>query len=388
MAGRVRVEERKNAKGERTGWRLRWYQGRDGNGKRIQPSKTLPATATDREIRREVRAIETALDKGQKVPSAVRVPKLRDFVAEWKKGGDAGRLRVPTLRTYSYLLESQIVPALGELRLTEIQPLGIETAITEPLIAKGHNRMAALCVSALSRVFEAAIHAGGFGVTMNPCKSVQMAEAPPPARNAPLSVAERAAFREAIRGTTHELLWLVMMLTGLGPSEALAVAWDAIDLDRRELRVIRTLECRSRVVVEGMAKRRKRIRTVPLAGELPRMLRERWLAAGRPAEGLVFHGPAGEPLDFGFIRRWYFRAALKRAGITRPFRPYDLRHTFATAALESGLDPKVTQVLMGHESVATTLDTYSHVSPSRAREAAEQIAEGMGFTHKSPTGSV
>ncbi len=75
--------------------------------------------------------------------------------------------------------------------------------------------------------------------------------------------------------------------------------------------------------------------------------------------------------------RTSFRAALKAAKITRRVRPYDLRHGFATAGLEAGLDAKDVSELMGHSSTRTTQDVYQHVRPERRREAAERIAERL-----------
>ena len=71
----------------------------------------------------------------------------------------------------------------------------------------------------------------------------------------------------AIKGTEHECLWLVMMLTGLGPGEALGLGWEHLDLDAGTLRMARTLDCESGVFVYD-AKRESRKRTVPLVREL------------------------------------------------------------------------------------------------------------------------
>jgi integrase len=54
-------------------------------------------------------------------------------------------------------------------------------------------------------------------------------------------------------------------------------------------------------------------------------------------------------------------------------RLHDLRHTHATSALKAGVHPKVVSERLGHATVGITLDLYSHVVPSLAKEAAEQI---------------
>ena len=54
-------------------------------------------------------------------------------------------------------------------------------------------------------------------------------------------------------------------------------------------------------------------------------------------------------------------------------RLHDLRHTHATLALKAGAHPKVVSERLGHATVGITLDLYSHVAPSLAKDAAEQI---------------
>ena len=63
---------------------------------------------------------------------------------------------------------------------------------------------------------------------------------------------------------------------------------------------------------------------------------------------------------------------LKRAGVPR-IRFHDLRHTFATMALQNGVDVKTVSSMLGHYSVGFTLDTYAHVTTSAKREAAKTM---------------
>ena len=63
---------------------------------------------------------------------------------------------------------------------------------------------------------------------------------------------------------------------------------------------------------------------------------------------------------------------LKRAGLPR-VRFHDLRHTFATLALQNGVDVKTVSGMLGHYSAGFTLDTYTHVTTSAQRQAAEAM---------------
>jgi integrase len=76
---------------------------------------------------------------------------------------------------------------------------------------------------------------------------------------------------------------------------------------------------------------------------------------------LVFTNLHGDPLEPGRANTDLTRA-LAAAGLPR-IRVHDLRHTTATVLLTAGIHPKVVQDWLGHKTVATTLDTYSHVLP-------------------------
>ena len=86
-------------------------------------------------------------------------------------------------------------------------------------------------------------------------------------------------------------------------------------------------------------------------------------------QNLVFAGSTGHPLDQINLVRRHFKPILKRAGLPKEFRVYDLRHSCATLLLLAGENPKVVSERLGHASITLTLDTYSHVLPSMQQRA-------------------
>jgi integrase len=99
------------------------------------------------------------------------------------------------------------------------------------------------------------------------------------------------------------------------------------------------------------------------------MIEERFTAAYLWRErDLVFPTILGSYLDFTTLGE-LFRAALAIAGLPA-IRFHDLRHTAATLMLASGVHAKIASEMLGHSTVAITLDLYSHVSPTMQREAA------------------
>ena len=92
----------------------------------------------------------------------------------------------------------------------------------------------------------------------------------------------------------------------------------------------------------------------------------------------MFPSPVKEdtPLSPGVARK-RLQIILQRAGCKK-IRFHDLRHTFATLALENGMDVKTLSAMLGHVSAATTLDIYTHITEDMQAEAAAKIDRGLG----------
>jgi integrase len=88
----------------------------------------------------------------------------------------------------------------------------------------------------------------------------------------------------------------------------------------------------------------------------------------QPGIGFVFTRSDGRPLSRSIVDKAWTRLN-ERAGVP-PVRFHDLRHTAATLLLGRGMHPKIVSEMLGHATVAITLDLYSHVTPTMQREAA------------------
>jgi integrase len=73
-----------------------------------------------------------------------------------------------------------------------------------------------------------------------------------------------------------------------------------------------------------------------------------------------------------------FKAALRRAGLSKRFRFHDMRHTCATLLLRQGVNPKYVSDLLGHADVSLTLNVYSHVLPDMGDAAAGAMDAALG----------
>jgi integrase len=88
-------------------------------------------------------------------------------------------------------------------------------------------------------------------------------------------------------------------------------------------------------------------------------------------DDLVFGSVDGTPMDPGTLTHNFAKIA-RRAGLAGT-RFHDLRHTFASLMLLAGIHPKIVSEMLGHSSVAFTLDTYSYVVPGLQEVAAKRL---------------
>ncbi|MBO4915088.1 MAG: site-specific integrase [Oscillospiraceae bacterium] len=169
-------------------------------------------------------------------------------------------------------------------------------------------------------------------------------------------------------------IFLVALATGLRRGELLALQWDDLDLDTRELRVRRTVRRTEGRLLVSEPKTDAGFRTLLLPPSVVKVLVayketicSRWM----------FPSPVVEdaPRDPSTLAA-KMKLVLARAGC-KIVRFHDLRHTFATEALEHGMDVKTLSAIIGHVSAATTLNIYAHVTDTMQAQAAWKIDHGI-----------
>ena len=193
--------------------------------------------------------------------------------------------------------------------------------------------------------------------------------------------------------------------TGLRTGEMIGLTWDAIDFEKRTLTVNKTLEFRhaEQFWRAGPPKTKQSYRTIPLTDKAYEILKEIWdNRAGRKESplfsetleymdrrtgvtsklvmrDLVFiNWRTGEPAKNSSYDTHLYKLC-DEAGINR-FCMHALRHTYATRAIESGMQPKVLQKLLGHASIKTTMDRYVHVTTDSLDQAVRQFQQSGVFT--------
>ncbi|MCI0777873.1 MAG: site-specific integrase [Chloroflexi bacterium] len=198
-----------------------------------------------------------------------------------------------------------------------------------------------------------------------------------------ISPEQAIALLDAASGERLEALYVLALTTGMRQGELLALKWSDLSLDAGSVHVTGSLQPTSdglTIVEPKTASARRHISLTAVAVEALRRHRasqakERLsLGAAWDDQDLLFPNAGGRPLDVRSLVRRSFLPLLEAAGLPR-IRFHDLRHTAATLLLGQGVHPKVVAEMLGHSRISTTLDLYSHVTPTMQREATVALDE-------------
>ena len=197
------------------------------------------------------------------------------------------------------------------------------------------------------------------------------------------SAAEVRRFLHEVESDLYRCLFTVFCTTGMRRGEVLGLRWKDVDLSAGRLSVQQTLTSVNYKLVFGQPKTNRGRRSVPIdltTCEVLRQQRKRWLKSRRTMgigwqgdHDLVFTNPDGSPLHPDVVSD-AFQRMNKLSGLPK-IRLHDLRHTWATLALEERVPVKVVSEVLGHASPAFTLDIYSHVTPVMMEDLARVVGE-------------
>jgi integrase len=227
----------------------------------------------------------------------------------------------------------------------------------------------------LASIFRTAIR--DHVVANSPCTSDIKLPEVAQRRIVPLTLEQLETLADAV-GPLYRPLVVLGAGAGLRVGEALGTPVGEIDFPRRQVSVIQQVVTIRRVTETADPKTKSSMRTIPLADavlvELAGHLEGR---KDQPADLLVADKDGAPIPQNRFSQSW--ARAVRRVGMPRGTRFHDLRHTYASALIAAGCSVKVVQAYLGHESAATTLDTYSHLWPQdedRARAAVQTFLGG------------
>ena len=367
-------------------WYLRVELQHGDNGKRRQRRETVHGAKADaqRRLRELLHEVE-----GGGYADAQRLTVAK--IAERWLATKEHRVTAKTYAFYSSHVRLYIVPTLGSLRAEALRPAYIEAAIAAWARGKRNDKEKGVLSShSVAHIFSSLRTMLRWGVKMGMLvrNAADGVEPPRFERNEmrALDPAGVARLLDAAQGTDLRTVIAVAIGTGLRRGELLALRWSDVNLDARRLTVHRSLETVKGVTRTKPPKTARSARTIALPPFVAEILREEHQrqelreARGikRNEDGWAFARPDGSPWEPGAFSLAFARF-VKRVKLPH-VRFHDLRHSFGTLALASGVDLQTVSRALGHESTAITSRTYLHAIESLNEDAAARIDALLGNT--------
>ena len=354
--------------------------GKDpGTGKYKQQWVSVKGTKMDAE--KHLAELLHQLDNGTFIKPGKTT--LGEYLERWLKEYVWSNLAPRTAEGYESIVYCHLVPALGNIPLNQFKPEHLQRYYSEKLSRGRYDGKGALNRTTVSH-HHTCIHCAlrmalKWGlIHHNPADAVT---APRPQRSEMQTMNEDDLhnFLEAAKKTPYYVLFYLALFTGMRRSELLALRWCDMDLLLCQIYVNRTLHhLRSGEIVLRAPKTTKGRRMISLSPSAAMLLQEykdgqssqcNMLGRSLKDEDLVFSDTNGNPLLPDTVSHAWVKL-MKRVGLDR-IRLHDARHTHASLLLKQGVHPKVVQERLGHATISTTLDLYSHVSPGLQQAAAE-----------------
>ena len=305
-----------------------------------------------------------------------------EYLNMWLKGSVYGSVRQSTYDRDTNLVHNHIKPLLGSLKLKKLNSAHIQSFYRDRLDT-------GLSASTVHKMHDILRHGLAQAVDwhLSPRNVADVVKPPRPVAKemVALSTDDTRRLLDAAAEDRLEALYKLAVHTGMRQGELLALRWQDVDLENAVVSVRRTLTRSGGKTTFGepkTKKSRRSIRLTPQAAEalrahLERQLRDMEILGDRYRDqGLVFTTDTGAPINPSNLRQRSFAPLLKRVGLPH-MRFHDLRHTCATLLLSRGVHPKFVQELLGHATIAITLDTYSHVMPSMGDATAKAMEDAL-----------
>ncbi len=375
-------------------WEGRYTVGRDENGKLLY--KNVLAR-TQAECKTKLREAVRNAQQGS-TPAAPKTPKERPAeavqttpkltVGEWPQTWydlySKPNLRATTQEYYGNFIKYHLVPHIGDMPLDKLTGLQLQKLYQElrtngkvhqnknnpglsPKTIRGIHMM-------LHNALEQAVK--GELIKKNPTNDCN----PPKVEKKEMKVIKPeqiGAYLQAAANRNVLPMFYLELTSGLRRGEQLALLWTDLDLDRHTISVSKSVLGRNGELKVSAPKTRHSIRTVVIPQQtVDLLIQEHSLHPDNPymfpspVTGTMYHPDAATRIH---------RKLLKEAGIEH-IRFHDLRHTFATLAIQNGVDIKTLSGMLGHYSSGFTLDTYTHITDKMQQEAAKKVGSFMEMT--------
>ena len=356
--------------------------------------------ATFESVRVQLTEVLSNIDKGTHIiPTGYTVSQ---WLREWLITYALPTVKQSTYISYESYVRLHLEPALGTSKLTALT--------IEQLQRFFNQKKQSLSVKSLRNIYNM-LHAcldqaviNGH-LMRNPIQGVKLPSVPKKEITI-LNPTEQAALHAAANtSNTLSAFGIIFTLsTGIRLGELIGLQWGDLDYTNHTIHIRRTVGRLQKVdesgklipktagvptteIVARSPKSANARRTIPL---FPQVWNDLMTYYGKQQELLRTQGVSltpttpifSTPLGIIYEPRTYedlFKRTLKAAGLPN-INFHALRHTFATRALEAGMDIKVLSSILGHAQASTTLNLYAHALPDHKRQSMEKMSSYYGGT--------
>ena len=309
--------------------------------------------------------------------SEVMKMKYKDWISDWLLLY-VKPLKKRTYERYKNICELHVIGGLGEFELDELTPLVLQRHVNEvksngnhknggELSANTVNGIITVIQSSLKRASELGIakiyHAGAIQrprVEENDVRCFTAKE-------------QKLIEKAVLESSRRKLLGVIISLyTGVRIGELLALDFSSVDMQKRTITVKETCyeskdkDCRFAKITDTTKSHRTRV--IPFPRQLLPILKE---LKSRSKSGYVIENAKGEQMSVRSYQR-SFENLIDKLSVSK-LSFHALRHTFATRALESGMDVKTLSEVLGHKSATVTLNRYAHSMIEHKRNAMDKF---------------
>ncbi len=360
-------------------WQGRVTVGYDSNGKQIQRSISAK---TQSELVKKISEMSADVRNGTYLENNSIT------VSEWLNtwlSTYLNHVAQNTAHEYRQKLERYIIPALGEIKLQKLTNKNVQDCINRVLYAPKSAGGKGLSPKSIKDIY------GVFHVALNKAVEIRIISSNP-AENCSLprvvsmnrpfyDISDIELFLEAIHGHCHEIYYKTLLFTGIREAEGLGLTWDCVDFTKNLIHIDKQL-VRNRSTGEYFFAPPKDMeyRTLAVPESLMDLLRmqkfreaEKCKACGEfwEKKNLVFSNPTGGYLSYRTVYDCYKRI-VRKIGLPE-MRVHDLRHAYASLALDNGDDIKTLQENLGHATAAFSLKVYAYSSSSMKTASANRM---------------
>ncbi len=286
--------------------------------------------------------------------------KYIDWLIQWLENYIRPSVKVRTYERYRLIVEQHIKDKTGSIELNDLSPLVLQSFITE-LLQSGNKKtgkgLSANSVNAVISVIQSSLKTAHLlGLTKeymaDKLKRPKLIERPVEC----FSLKEQKQIEQAVLNSKKNKLFgiLLCLYSGLRIGELIALQWSDIDFAKGTLTVSKSCHDGKNGLIIDEPKTATSRRTIPLPKQLMplvKMLKKR-------SDSDFVVSSHGKPVSVRSYQR-SFELLLKKLDI--PHRGFhSLRHTFATRAIECGMDVKTLSEILGHKNPTVTLNRYAH----------------------------